>query len=442
MYTTTQIYDALKNLKTNVLSSTKYGTTTSIFGITGTFEPTAQLNDYCGSNDECFSGWCGDDSYGCYITCDRLCTTGEVGQPCTNGGNCSSGYCDAANSYACTDGSIGSGCGSDSDCVSGKCAYDDVNWNFFQCTDGASGSVCANNADCSSPNICDMGTNTCVDGSNGAACTSSLGCSSGYCDSVNDICSSGVPGSACGGNSECDTYNCVSNICSADLPLITSGLVGYWPLNETSGTTAGDFSGNNYNGTSTGGVLVNQTGKIGKAYEFDGADDSVGTSPTGSVSATSSVTISAWVKADGGEFARVVQTVVNTNDTELALEYNRSNHEWSMSVGKAGITSVYAADTSSATPGEWYYVVGTFDGSNMKLFVNGVYKSVTAVNETILTASPVNRGWSFGSMRFNGGDIYLFSGSVDEVAIWNRLLAPAEITNLYNGGAGMSIITP
>lgn len=77
---------------------------------------------------------------------------------------------------------------------------------------------------------------------------------------------------------------------------ITSGLVGYWPFEETSGTTTVDLSGSGNNGILVDGVLVNQSGKIGKALKFDGVDDYVlindSTLPLGN----SSRTISVWFK--------------------------------------------------------------------------------------------------------------------------------------------------
>jgi hypothetical protein len=54
-----------------------------------------------------------------------------------------------------------------------------------------------------------------------------------------------------------------------------SGTVGYWPMDETSGTNAGDYSGNNQNATLNNGVSINQTGQYGTSYSFDGVDDNI-----------------------------------------------------------------------------------------------------------------------------------------------------------------------
>jgi hypothetical protein len=476
MYTTTQIYERLASLKTS-LTSNKYGTTTSIFGVTGTFEPVAQLNEGCSSNDECYTGWCDDWWSG-------SCTSGAIGDSCGHGESCSTGYCDPMLTYTCTDGSVGSGCDSDDDCVSGKCAYDEANGYFYECTAGAQGSVCYNNADCSSPNICDTGTNTCVDGSNGAACTSSLGCSSGhcygdictagitdtdmcdspddcesgFCNTVDNLCSSGAPGSNCFENSECDTYNCnvETQKCSADLPAPTVGLVGYWPFNETSGTTASDLSGNSNNGTITNGVLVNQNGKVGKAFRFDGVNDYVnmGDKQSLELSAGGSITYCAWFNTTspdnyvGDVFSK---DLINSpySGYSLYVPYGPANNGSVLaSIGApccgSGGGGAGEHSTSDLNDGSWHYACGVVNQlQTVSLYVDGIFKETASLvggTPSQESTQPFMIGARWTGTALN--PINEFNGLIDEVAVWNRVLAPAEITALYNNGAGMSIVTP
>src|SRR3989338_11448150 len=76
---------------------------------------------------------------------------------------------------------------------------------------------------------------------------------------------------------------------------ITTGMVGHWKFDETSGTTATDSSGNNNTGTLTNSPTWT-TGKIGGALSLDGMDDytDIGTMDVSG----SGITIAAWVKAD------------------------------------------------------------------------------------------------------------------------------------------------
>src|SRR3989338_8641011 len=73
------------------------------------------------------------------------------------------------------------------------------------------------------------------------------------------------------------------------------GLMGYWPFEEGVGTRAGDYSGNGNNGTLTNGPTWD-VGKKGSALHFDGSDSYV--TRTGNNVASTSGTITAWVKSD------------------------------------------------------------------------------------------------------------------------------------------------
>jgi hypothetical protein len=85
----------------------------------------------------------------------------------------------------------------------------------------------------------------------------------------------------------------------------TSGLVGYWPFDEGTGTIAYDKSGNNNNGTLLNGPTWT-SGKVGGALSFDGVNDyvNVGTS-TILKNITSSITMSTWAMLTS-------QTIVGT----------------------------------------------------------------------------------------------------------------------------------
>src|SRR4030042_517061 len=75
---------------------------------------------------------------------------------------------------------------------------------------------------------------------------------------------------------------------------ISSGLIGYWELDETSGTTAIDSSSNN-NGTLTNGPAW-VSGKINNALSFDGVDDFILVPDSNVLEGMSGLTISAWIK--------------------------------------------------------------------------------------------------------------------------------------------------
>lgn len=111
-------------------------------------------------------------------------------------------------------------------------------------------------------------------------------------------------------------------------PDVTSGLVGHWKLDETSGTTAADSSGNSKDGTMTGGLNAATStikGAVGAALKFDGINDFI--IEPNSFGLTGSTSVSVWFRKDDDGLSSNPQ-VFNfylDNDTEWALVVDNSN---------------------------------------------------------------------------------------------------------------------
>lgn len=207
---------------------------------------------------------------------------------------------------------------------------------------------------------------------------------------------------------------------------LTDGLVSYYKLDETSGTTAYDLLGVN-NGTNSG-VTINQVGKIDKAYSFDGVNDWINTN---SAFDTPAKTICAWFNA----------TTINSNlkrvfdNDASAKTYGGIN----IYVNTTGI--VYSQGTttfvsSGISTNTWYYVCSMYNSTNYAFYRDGTLVSSGAYS-SFNAGSEVNINLKIGAERGLDGTRF-FAGKIDEVSIWNRTLTQAEITALYNSGAGSS----
>ncbi len=88
--------------------------------------------------------------------------------------------------------------------------------------------------------------------------------------------------------------------------------------------------------------------------------------------------------------------------------------------------SVYTAScgASSFTAGAWHHLVGTYDGSTIRLYLDGVACSYTSS----LAGETLNNSGGYVSLGANGVSTQL----MDDVQMWNRALSPAEVTALYN----------
>ncbi|MBI5401665.1 tail fiber protein [Candidatus Wolfebacteria bacterium] len=211
------------------------------------------------------------------------------------------------------------------------------------------------------------------------------------------------------------------------LPLGTNfGLVSNWNMDETSGTTVADSSGNNNGGTATGTIIV--TGKFGNARNFNSTSDYVLTTNDFD---WNTLTVSAWVKfnafnQDTWIIAKSNRPWTTFSDSEflLGLEGGGTVLKWDV-VDTAEHKATYA--TSNFTIGTWYYIVGVADDTNnvLRLYINGteVASYTQAFSHNNITAPLF-----FGShASANGADAV-----IDEVRVYNRVLSPTEIQNLYH----------
>jgi hypothetical protein len=175
------------------------------------------------------------------------------------------------------------------------------------------------------------------------------------------------------------------------------------------------------------------------------------------------ITLEAWVKpaASQGPVARIIshgpQTIssylafagkvdpagadflgATTNTSEVFLRIDGTNY----SVGSAqyddgtGTTNTYAA--SYPVPAvdlggsNWVYLVGTYDGTNWKLYRNG---SLVATQASPTGALPVDLGdWAVGATGEGWADN--FNGAIDEVAIYNTALSATKVANHYQAAQG------
>jgi hypothetical protein len=79
------------------------------------------------------------------------------------------------------------------------------------------------------------------------------------------------------------------------------------------------------------------------------------------------------------------------------------------------------------TPGNWYLVTGTYDGSSLKVYLNGNLDSSLAVSGI---GAVTSNTLCVGAHTCNS---YWTNGAVDDVRIYNRALSAAEIQRIYRG---------
>lgn len=213
----------------------------------------------------------------------------------------------------------------------------------------------------------------------------------------------------------------------------SGGPVGWWKLDETSGTNASDSSGNGNDGTLTN-MSGNEwtTGQIDGALEFDGNNDCVS---CGDLRPITAYTAAAWIKADNLAGSGDQNTY---GFTIMASAHSGQGYPLWLTVGKGGATEVTLRAFESSTTGhtttnanlntvDWFHIVATaIKGSTAKVYVNGIEKLSFTASTTNWTDT-----FTIGDLRPNR--LICFDGTIDDVRIYNRALSADEITALYNG---------
>ena len=204
-------------------------------------------------------------------------------------------------------------------------------------------------------------------------------------------------------------------------------LVGWWPLNEGSGTVAYDRSGKgnngNWGGTPAGDNGTYYTTSNGKTVgKFDGSDDIINLSGLN------------------------VNTVATGAQTSVSFWMYWNGAIWKMPFGFSGYdlitnTSTFGFNTAnsdmygmSSAPSinNWVHVVAIFTNGDVhsnKLYINSVQQSLSQVLNTPRTA---NVSAIASIAQWPGGSGYFFGSMLRDVHIYNRALSAQEIQAIYN----------
>lgn len=216
---------------------------------------------------------------------------------------------------------------------------------------------------------------------------------------------------------------------------LDTNLVAYWKLDGNSNDALGT-----YNGTDTNVTYASGNGIINQGANITGtAGDGIVVADNAVFDAGSVKTCSAWFKWD----TQTSNDIIIGKYGDFATGANYQNGWFFQSVSgtgfrvacynDAGVGFTHSATTQPSN-GSWTHAVIQIDTANslLKFYVNGSKVGSDLAISGTFTFNNTSNLW-FGK---SVGDMY--DGSIDEVGIWSRVLSDAEITQLYNGGAGLA----
>ncbi len=211
------------------------------------------------------------------------------------------------------------------------------------------------------------------------------------------------------------------------------GLVSYYKLDENAtDTTVEDSHGANTGTSSTNtNNLYDASGKINSAFDFDGSSEDIDLNTKTLLGGASAISISTWVYHDTASGTDIILASWGSPNFVVMLRIDGTalTFHTKTSSGVAGGTT-----QTLSTTGAWIHIVGIYNGTIMKTYVNNVLSGTTFAQTGTITATGTD---NYTVASYNNG-VGFWDGKIDEVGIWNRSLNSSEISDLYNGGAGIT----
>lgn len=212
--------------------------------------------------------------------------------------------------------------------------------------------------------------------------------------------------------------------------------IGWWKLDECQGGVAHDSSGNKRDGTisigaggaqtsagtcTTAGTAwgVGTTGRFNASLNFDGVDDNIQIGSNFGIFPT--YTISFWAKhnvANKMPFASMVAPTF----------YWYGDNSWYYTHGGVG-GEFYYPKSVNIPYGTWGHFTVTYDGTNVRIYRNGVFEGSRGSTGT----ANFSNGFFIGDWA--SSSTYRFNGQIDDVRVYNYALSPDQVKQVFNGGA-------
>lgn len=196
------------------------------------------------------------------------------------------------------------------------------------------------------------------------------------------------------------------------------GPIGYWNMDEKTGSTVTDLSGNGRSLSFTNSPTW-ITGKYGGALDFDN-DDYVSNDWTDF--SLVNQTIEFWMNVDNinTSYRDILGTTNNSDTNRFHLSSTNNRIMWYNFLNSGS----HVDSGFIPTAGQWYHVAGTYDGTTAKVYINGVLKAST--NATITSYSATGL-WVAGTTED-------YDGKIDEVKIYDYARTPKQIMEDMNAG--------
>ena len=218
-----------------------------------------------------------------------------------------------------------------------------------------------------------------------------------------------------------------------------AALVGYWDFNEGLGTTAYDSSGFNNNGSFNANTADWVQGKYGSGLLLNNNDGGGVVIPdSSSLHFTDAFTLMAWVDFDNEKIYQIAISKYTPNQ-QMGFSLHTSYHPDTLKFWEFDSTVTNVWSLGPAEPNVWQHVAVTYDGSETKLYLDGVVNNSTpSTGSLFVNNTPLIIGALNTPTPPTGG--YQFNGIIDEVRIYNNALTQNEILRDMNSDSKSPVV--
>ncbi|HNW97236.1 MAG TPA: peptide-N-glycosidase F-related protein [Bacteroidales bacterium] len=159
--------------------------------------------------------------------------------------------------------------------------------------------------------------------------------------------------------------------------------------------------------------------------DLDGTNDKIGVTDATSLNPTTALTLEVWINADTWKSSVWAGTIIGKQSTSPDCGYCLTAGEGGKAEFTIAIGNVWQKVTTPAVMGlnAWYHIAGVYDGSIMKIYINGELQA--SLNVTGAMNPSTGKILDFGENPTWTGR--LFDGTLDEIRIWNVARSQAQI---------------
>ncbi|MFC1604976.1 LamG domain-containing protein, partial [Planctomycetota bacterium] len=207
----------------------------------------------------------------------------------------------------------------------------------------------------------------------------------------------------------------------------SADLVAHWMLDEDSGATAFDTSGNGNDGTFTGDPQW-VAGYYGGALEFDSTDDNIDCGNDDSLNITDEITLSAWINMAQRPDVDNWYTIPWKENAYSMYLYGVDNTLTTLGADfwlDTGRADIWNGPDIDIPPNDWTHIAVTFNGTDFEFYVNGEH-DYTQNEPATIEISAINLLFTEDGSNFRC--------LVDDVRIYNHTLTQPEILAAMEGG--------